>query len=233
MSAEDDLNRAVAHILNTPWDTRQGRVVPETEQVKFDGGAVKLDATVLYADLAMSSRLATNFHKTVAAKVFRCFLHCATKILTMHGGQITSFDGDRVMAVFLGDHKNTMAVTAALKINYTVKKIISPYIRQYFESLKGFLLFHAVGIDTSEVLTVRAGQRKSNDLIWIGRAPNLAAYLSSIRKRDSRSYISKEVFRALRPVFRNNPELRVWKPLPIKWLGKQLKIYRSNRTLIP
>ncbi len=233
MSTEDDLSHAVAHILNIPWDTRQGWVVPETEQVKLDGGGVRLDATILYADLAMSSRLATNLHKNVAAKVFRCFLHCATKILTVHGGKITSFDGDRVMAVFLGDHKNTMAATAALKINYTVKKIIRPCIRQYFESLKGFLLFHAVGIDTSEVLTVRAGQRGSNDLVWIGRAPNLAAYLSSIRKLGSRSYISREVFRGLKPAFRNNPELAVWKPLQIKWLGKQLKIFRSNRTLIP
>jgi hypothetical protein len=35
----------------------------------------------------------------------------------------TAFDGDRVMAVFIGDSKNTSAVKAALQINYVTKHL--------------------------------------------------------------------------------------------------------------
>ncbi len=136
MGVEDELARTVDDVLHMPWDIRQGRIIPSTEDVKLKGGGVQLDVTVLYADLRQSSKLATEFYKQTAAKVFRCFLACATKIITEHGGKITSFDGDRVMGVFEGNTKNTSAVISALKINYAVQGIIDPQIRGYFKSLR-------------------------------------------------------------------------------------------------
>ncbi|MGB6659152.1 MAG: hypothetical protein WBE90_08670, partial [Xanthobacteraceae bacterium] len=43
-------------------------------------------------------------------------------------------------------------------------------------------LAHCTGIDTSEVLVVRAGIRNNNDLIWVGSAPNVTAKLSALRE---------------------------------------------------
>ena len=54
-------------------------------------------------------------------------------------------------------------------MNYVVSKIIQPNLQTDFQSFKeaGFTISHCVGIDTSPVLTVRAGQRGSNDLVFI------------------------------------------------------------------
>jgi class 3 adenylate cyclase len=50
-----------------------------------------------------------------AAEIYKTFLHCAAKIIRSEDGVITAYDGDRIMAVFIGNAKNTSAVRAALK----------------------------------------------------------------------------------------------------------------------
>lgn len=237
MTLKKDLETVVSDVLGHPWDTRDGRVVPENEDVVLDGGAVKLDATVLYADLRQSSKLATEFHQKTAAKVIRAYLRCMCKLITEHDGTVTSFDGDRVMAVFIGNYKNSHAATCALKMAYTVSKILEPKINEYFDSFREtrFGISHCVGIDTSSILTVRAGQRESNDLVWVGRAPNLAAKLSEIREPNYRSYISKDVFsRLAKPAKYKDenavfPEL-MWEERTYPFLGEDITIYRSNYT---
>jgi len=71
---------------------------------------VKLDATVLYADMSGSTKLVDAFTSPkFPAEVYKCYLSCAAKIIKAGGGSITAYDGDRVMAVFLGDSKNSSA----------------------------------------------------------------------------------------------------------------------------
>src|SRR3954467_7943877 len=106
MSLTDDLSRDVDGILRQEWNIRDGQVVPKTEDVALAGGAVKLAVTMLYADLADSTELAMTYDKRVAAKVFKSFLSCSSKLIRAEGGEIRSFDGDRVMGVFIGNAKN-------------------------------------------------------------------------------------------------------------------------------
>ncbi len=46
-----------------------------------------------------------------SAEVYKTFLHCAAKIVRSHDGTITAYDGDRIMAVYIGGSKNTSAVS--------------------------------------------------------------------------------------------------------------------------
>lgn len=96
------------------------------------------------------------------------------------------------MGLFLGDYKNTKATRTALKINYAVKNIIRPaYAKQY--PSRPVEINHTTGIDTSQVLAVRAGIRGSNDVAWIGKAANHAAKLTTLPHSHS-SYITAAVF---------------------------------------
>lgn len=237
MGLKDDLSSDVSKIIQQGWNIRDGRVVPETE-VALEGGAVRLDATVLYADLAQSSKLATEFQQKTAAKVVRIFLRCMCRLITAHDATITSFDGDRVMGIFLGDLKNSNAATCALKMNYAAKYIIQPKVKEYFKSLReaGFDISHCVGVDTSTVMAVRAGQRGSNDLVWVGRAPNLAAKLSEIRNSPYHSYISGEVFSRLNESAKfsgGEDKKLMWEERTFDYLGETIRIYRSNWTWEP
>ena len=180
MALSTELEAETSEFIRQPWSIREGQVVPKTDSVALAGGGVKLDATVLYADLANSTQLAMDFDRRVAAKVLKAFLSGCCRIIRAHSGHIRSFDGDRVMGVFVEGAKNTNAATCALKINWLVAQVLSPKLDAAFPTLKqgGFQIKHGVGIDVSPVLVVRSGIRRNNDLVWIGRAPNIAAKLA-------------------------------------------------------
>lgn len=198
MAINDDLSSAVTSILNTRWDVADGQVVPFTEDIKLEGGARRLETTMLYADLADSTELVT-YDRQMAAKIFKCFLTCCTKLIKHNNGHIRSFDGDRVMGVFIGDYKNTSAAKCALQIKWVFDNIIKPNLEAQYEKLRDgtFTLSYSSGIDTGKVLVVRSGIRGSNDLLWIGRAANIAAKLSSIRNLPYTSFVTEASYNKL------------------------------------
>lgn len=225
MGLKDDLTKDVKAIFAEEWESRDGQVVPSDDDLKLGNDAVKLDGTVLYADLADSTKLVDGYKPHFAAEVYKAFLRCAAKIIRTEGGSITAYDGDRVMAVFIGDSKNTSAARCALKINWAVKNIIRPALNvQYPKS--SYVLKHVVGIDTSSLWVARVGIRGSNDLVWVGRAANYAARLCALPD-DYPIWITKSVYDKLRDEAKVSKgkdmwEERLWTPMG------GISIYRST-----
>lgn len=169
-------------LIETSWATRDGQVVPTTDTVPLKDGAVRLTATYMYADMANSTDLAQSVKDEIVAKVIRTYLNAATRCMKHHGGEIRSFDGDRVMAIFVGSDKNTSALKAAFALEWAVTQVIRGKLdSQYPRSLAEWTMEQGVGIATGEALLVRGGVRGDNDLVSIGDAPNIAAKLSEIR----------------------------------------------------
>src|SRR6266481_2350224 len=178
MGLADDLKSEVHTIFRSQWTVRDGEVVPDTPDIKLGNEGVKLEATVLYADIDGSTDMVDSKTREFSAEVYKAYLVCASRIIKSEGGAITAYDGDRVMAVFIGTTKNTSAVRCALKIKSAVLEIINPAIKKQYNS--AFTLKQVVGIDTSELLVARTGIRGANDLVWVGHCANHAAKLSSI-----------------------------------------------------
>ncbi len=195
MALKDDLEQRVREIFKQQWTTRDGNVVPSDDSIKLSNDADKLKATVLYADLADSTVLVDGYKDWFAAEIYKTFLHCAAKVIAAEGGTITAYDGDRIMAVFLGDMKNTTAARAALKINWTAKNLVQALKDQQFPK-DTFKLNHVCGIDTSDLFVAKTGIRGSNDLVWVGRAANYAAKLAAL-DHNKPTWITKAVYDAL------------------------------------
>ena len=195
---EGELADAVNAIIKEGWDLRNGQVIPETDDITLGNSGVKLEATVLYADLADSTELAI-FDREIAAEVYKAYLVGTSRLIKAAGGEIRSFDGDRVMGVFIGNFKNTSAAKTALRINYFFTQVLQPAFQEFYKSLQtsSFRFAQSVGIDTGEIRVARAGVRNDNDLIWVGGVPNVAAKLSSIREQGYSTYITEPVFKKL------------------------------------
>jgi len=116
MTFIEELTELVDEIARKQWELREGRVVPESENVGLGNVGVRLEATILCADLADSTRLAMT-NRTIASEVYKAFLVCSSKIMRLRAGEVRSFNGDRVMGVFIGSSRNTNAAKAALNIN--------------------------------------------------------------------------------------------------------------------
>ena len=212
MGLKEDLNADVKDIFATRWSTRKGYVVPEAEEVGLGNDAVRFDeAAVLYADLAESTALVNEQTASFAAEVYKAFLHCASKIVRERGGEITAFDGDRIMAVFLGDEKRTNSAKCGLQINYAVRQIINPAIKKQYPN-STYTMTHAVGVDVSELFVARTGIRGSNDLVWVGRAANYAAKLSNLREGAFTTWITAEVYSRMNASSKQggNPKRSMW-----------------------
>src|SRR5262245_60811843 len=126
MGLSDDLKSAVMGIYKGVWELRDGNKVPEADDLGLGNDGVKLEGAVLYSDLVGSSTLVSSTKASRAAEVYKAFLHCASKIINAEGGSITAYDGDRIMAVYIGNSRRTDAVRTALKINWAVLNLVNP-----------------------------------------------------------------------------------------------------------
>lgn len=225
-----DLESAVEKIFREQWQKREGKVVPEPENVALGNSAVEFDrATVLYADLSGSTKLVDSASWTFAAEIYKAYLHCAATIIRSEGGAITSYDGDRVMGIFIGKSQTTPAARAGLKINYAVQKIVNPALKkQYAPST--YEVKQVVGIDSSPIRAARTGVRGHNDLVWVGRAANYAAKLTELNLAE-RTWITKEAYEFLLDdaKYRSTDRAHMWKSY--KWTQMDDRpIYGSDWT---
>ena len=84
MALLDTLTEEVENILDISWEERSGNVIPDTTDVALKNGAVKIEATFLYADLAGSSLLAKKCPWDRTAKIIRTYLDTAVRIIRYH-----------------------------------------------------------------------------------------------------------------------------------------------------
>jgi uridylate cyclase len=225
MGLADDLRQDVGGIFSSAWTERDGVKVPESIDLKLTNDAVKLDGTVLYADLSGSTALVDKYKPTFAAKIYKAFLHCAAKLIQNEGGVITAYDGDRIMAVFVGTSKNTSAAKAALRINWARTQVINPAIKKSWPN-ESFQVQLTTGVDTSPLFIARTGVRGNNDLVWIGRAANHAAKLTEL-PHDYPSRITKEVYDVMNEEAKTAKDGQsMWEQ--VAWNTTGRTIYRST-----
>lgn len=224
MALSDDLKTEVAATFSGLWAEREGYVVPDDTSITLANDGVKLDATVLYADLDESTSLVDNYPAYFAAEIYKTFLRCAAKTIKSEGGEVTAYDGDRVMAVFLGKSQNTSAARAALKLNYVRENIINPAIEERYGS-GVYTLKQVVGVDTSQLLVAKTGVRGANDLVWVGRAANHAAKLCNL-PAEYPTRITGEVYDRLNDSVKFVDGKAVWQR--VTWNDTGRRVYRST-----
>jgi class 3 adenylate cyclase len=226
MALKDDLTSEVATIFRTAWTETTGRVVPAPSDVGLGNKATLLEqAVVFYADLDGSTNLVDKKTWQFSAEIYKTFLHCAAKIVKAESGDITAYDGDRIMAIFIGSNKQDRAARAALKLRWAVIHIIEPRMKAVYTSTD-FSIKHTVGIDVSDLRAVRTGVRGDNDLVWVGRAANYAAKLNTLSS-DFPTWITKSVYDGLSSSLKTSNSKSMWEERTWTAMDK-MTIYRSN-----
>ena len=198
MTLKDSFTTEIKSSFSSQWQIETAQNVPEPEDLRLNANHAKdLEiATVLYADIDGSTNMVDGCPWWFSAEIYKAYLRCAGALIREEGGTITAYDGDRVMAVFTGEMKNTRAVRSAMKIHHAVVDVVQPLIRARSDSQNDFVLKHKIGIDTSQLHAARIGVRGDNDIVWIGRAANHAAKLTAVPV-DPSIWITKAVYDAI------------------------------------
>jgi class 3 adenylate cyclase len=225
MALKDELTAFCHDVFHSKWETTEGRKVPdEDSKLTLKNTAITIDGTVLYADLDGSTAMVDGYKNWFAAEIYKTYLYCCARIIAAEGGVVTAYDGDRVRAVFMGDRKNTNAAKAALKIKWAVDEIIMPKKNARYTDNK-FALKHVTGIDTCSLFVAKTGARGANDLVWVGRAANYAAKLTSLP--STYTYITESVYKKLSDEAKTSNGTSMWEA--VKWnTFNDQTIYRSS-----
>lgn len=228
MPLKDDLEEKVSEFVATDWpEIPDGYVVPTPEDLTLGNTGKHIDACVLYADIHGSTDMVDALNERLAAEYYKAFLHCAAKIIKDNDGSITAYDGDRVMAIYLGENRAYNAACTAFRINYAVRFIINPKFNAgYPEHAR--TLKHTVGIDCGKLLAAKAGVREDLDLVWVGSAANYAAKLNSFEGLDIEysTRVTTEVYDKVSTSFNRRDNTPIWEG-QYNNLKKKLH-YRSN-----
>lgn len=227
MGLKADLTTEVEKSFKDQWSVATTSSVPDPTDLLLNSNDAKdLElATVLYADLDGSTSMVDSKVWYLSAEVYKSFLRCAGQVIRSEGGTITAYDGDRVMAIFTGTSKNSTAARCGLKIHWAVKNIIQPaFDKQYPRS--SFPVKHVVGIDTTQLRAARIGVHGDNDLVWVGRAANYAAKLTTLSP-DTPTWITKAVYDSLNNESKLCDGKDMWSPRLWTPMGN-LEIYCST-----
>lgn len=221
MALIDDLKQEVWETYSSRWEVERAQVIPGADDLRLTNHAKEfVSVTVLYADLDGSTSMVDTHDWQLCAEVYKAYLRCAARIINAEGGTITAYDGDRIMAVFTGDAKNTSAARAALKLNYAVREVVNPLFSAMYATA-AFPIKHSVGIDTSEMRAARIGVRGNNDLVWVGRAANHAAKMASLDGLPI--WIAGEVYALMNESVKfDNQGVDVWEAHLWKPMGDRL-----------
>ncbi|MGY3231840.1 class 3 adenylate cyclase [Luteibacter sp. HA06] len=225
MGLKDELTDFCHDVFHGAWEVVEGTAVPHGDsRLTLKNTAITIEGTVLYADLDGSTAMVDEYKNWFAAEIYKTYLYCCARIIAAHGGVVTAYDGDRVMAVFVGKSKNTNAAKAALQIKWAVDEIIMPKMKQVRPNSK-FQLRHVTGIDTCTLFVAKTGARGTNDLVWVGRAANYAAKLTSLPA--SYTYVTKSVYDKLANEAKLSNGKSMWEAVTWNTFDNQT-IYRSS-----
>ena len=239
MGLKDDIIKQVNKYTKGNYDITNTRSIPSAKDLGFGNKGRIIRAPILYADLRRSSEVTERHRRQTTAKIFKSFLYAMAQIARSRGGEIRSFDGDRIMVIFpptRGDQKAACnrSVRTGMEMAWFFNDILRPKLSGYNDSLDC-----GIGIAFSEMLVVRVGLKRqpyNNDIVLIGRAANLAAKLSDKGRKPNYLWIDHETYKRLDKESIQNVQTGrrlskqpIWKPRDFKFAGKQLKVFSSKQ----
>lgn len=198
MAFIDDVKNKVNTFFKEPYKLTETKTVPSTQGVKltFGNSGLLAELCFIFIDIRASSKLHAIYGVQKAAKIYQSFHAINVKIITRLGGEVRSFDGDRIMAVFSGDEKCSNATKAAMQIRWAIENILNPNLKTQINPNRGIQI--GVGIDYGETLITKVGKGRNtnnHDLIWIGQACNNASHLC--QEANNSIIISEKVYKKL------------------------------------
>ena len=235
---KDDIMKRIDTYIEGEYDIKNTRKIPTAQDLGFGRYGRIIETAILYADLRGSSEVTERHRRHTTARIFKSFLDAMARIARSHDGEIRSYDGDRIMVVFPPDPsgKNAVcniAVQTGMEMAWFFDEVLTHRLRRYDNSLD-----FGVGIAFSPMLAVRVGLGRNpdnNDIIFIGRAANLAAKLSDKAKSPNYIWIDQEIHRRLGdewkyvdPQASRRKKRPMWKHRTLNFAGVKRNTYATR-----
>jgi adenylate cyclase len=233
ISLHQEVSDAVAGYLQGDYQTTHPQGVPLPENIPLGNSAAELEATTLFLDVRQSSDITNAFRRQTAAKMMKAYFSGSVKIINSNDGQVRSFNGDGMLAIFVGNRRSNNAVKAAMQVKRFVGNILEPQFRRYFannQQALGRALDFSVGagLDEGTIFAVRVGIRGTNDVAWVGRCTNTSAKLSNITQSPNNIAITRAVYERLNQDRKFSNDAHMWSDEQFREFGGVRRAIRTT-----
>jgi len=197
MSTNTEVLNLITAYLSESYTNSDTSVVPKKHDLTFGNTVKKIPhAVILYIDMRKSRNIlydATDFWSIKIHKAFlRSVIHCIEK----GDGHFRSFNGDGLLAFFIGDNAASKAVRAAMEIKGFVLEMNKILNNNEKKSID-----FGIGIAQGKVLVAKSGKsgddQTKQDLVWIGVAVYVAVELSELGNSPYNIWISHNVRKSI------------------------------------
>ena len=232
-TSKAELAKMVAGYMAGTYDTVTTRSVPLAEDVPLGNKAKLLTATALFIDIRQSSDITNSFRRQTAAKMLKSYFDGAVRIIRHNGGEVRSFNGDGMLALFVGGQQRNNAVKAAMQVEWFVRYVLWPKFNSYFdgnETARGQRLKFSIGcgIDYGDIYAVKVGIRGTNDVAWVGRCTNTAAKLANVMHSPNNIGVTRVVHKVLKSERTHTNGRHMWSGEALQRFGGVNRAYRST-----
>ncbi len=231
MGLVNDVSNKVKDYLDGDYEVEEVESIPSVENVPFGKKAKKMYVTVFNIDLRKSSELLDIHQRQTSGKIHKAFLTATAMVVKEYGGQIRSFTGDGLQALWLAQYMKEISesVKTAMILSWFLNNKLSPYFEKYSK------LDFGIGIDFGLVYILRAGisrDANNNDLIFIGNCINFSVAMSKNTSYPYNIEISNNTYTNLtdevKYTTKNNQKTDMWERSSVKWKNKTFSTKKTH-----
>jgi len=193
MASNSEILNTIESYLTESYERNETTIVPKKNDLIF-GNHVKVmkHAVVFFIDMRKSRKILSDENDFWSVKIHKSFLKAVTHCIDNRNGHLRSFNGDGLLAFFIGENAASRAVRAAMDIKGFVLKI-NEILKENDKNSIDF----GIGIAQGKVMIAKSGKagddQTKQDLIWVGLAVYIAVELSEFGESPRNIWISHNV----------------------------------------
>jgi len=197
MTTNQETLDQIRQYLEESYERSTTYSVPKKSDLTFGNTVKELEhAKIFYIDMRKSRKILTDATDFWSVKIHKAFLRAVIHCIEKRDGHLRSFNGDGILAFFIGDKAASKAVRAAMNIKGFVNEINSILS----ENDKNKIDF-GIGIAQGQIMIAKSGKagddQTKQDLIWIGIALYVAVELSELGKSPENIWVSDNIFNSV------------------------------------
>ena len=193
MATNQEAKDRISDYLGQAYEQEETRVVPKRPDLTFGNTTKKIKhAVVLYVDMRKSKKILSDASTFWSVKIHKAFLSALTHCVECRDGHMRSFNGDGIMAFFVGENAASRAVRAAMDTKgfvYAINEMLEAHSKNPVD--------FGIGIAQGQIMVAKSGKAGDDytkqDLIWVGLPVYVAVELSEFGKNPENIWISNKV----------------------------------------
>lgn len=233
MPLKNDIYSAVDSILDNQMDINEVNYVPSIDDsdITFGLTGKRLQCVCFYIDMRGSTALLEKHNANVVIKIHKAYFITILKIVKSLGGEVRSFNGDSVLAFFMGTDASSIeaAIKAAMQIKYLLL-VEENCLKNKVYSKYQTTIDIGVGLDLGTTAVAKVGISGGNnrDLIWIGSNVNHSVKISDQCKSYNNIGISERLYVNLTNPAKYSDNKDMWQKSSYQYNNQIEPMYITN-----